>query len=118
MTDRISVRKVGRPRAHINDRQVLELAKIGCTMAEISAVVGTSVDTLERRFADIIKAGREMSKSRLRKAQWKLALSGNTSMLIFLGKIYLDQRNEISFASSEPEVRALLERWETSARKK
>jgi hypothetical protein len=108
----------GRPRANVDDRQVLELAKIGCTMAEIAAVVGTSVDTLERRFAETIRAGREMGRSSLRRAQWKLALSGNASMLMFLGKFYLGQKDELVFSSNEPDVRALLEHWEVSAKKK
>ena len=49
-----SVRNRGRkPRANVDKLQVMELAKIGCTMAEISTVIGTFVDTLERRFANV-----------------------------------------------------------------
>jgi len=112
---------VGRPVKHNLDvRQVLELAKIQCTMKEIAAVMGCSVDTLERNYADLIESGREHGKSSLRHAQWKKAIDeGNPSMLIWLGRFYLGQREEINInASSETEVKKLLENWEISAKKK
>jgi len=78
----------------IDEKVVLGLASIGCTMKEIGAVVGCSVDTLERRFADVIEKGRESGKSSLRRMQWKAAEKGNVSMLIWLGKQILGQRDK------------------------
>jgi hypothetical protein len=77
-----------------------------------------SVDTITRNYAEMIKEGREHGKSSLRRAQYKLALTGNAQMLIWLGRFYLGQKEEINFTSSEPDVRALLEKWEVSAKKK
>lgn len=64
-------------------------------MIEIAAVVGCSVDTLERRFADIIKDGQATGRSSLRRYQWEAAKKGNTAMLIWLGKQMLDQTDRL-----------------------
>lgn len=105
---------------HLIDPEIVrELASIQCTMGEIAAVVRCSVDTLERNFAEIIKSGREVGKESLRRAQWKKAVQeGNPALLIWLGRFYLQQREEMTFNSTEPEVRALLEKWNVVATKK
>jgi hypothetical protein len=84
---------VARKKMPIDPKIVEGLASIGCTMKEIAAVVGCSVDTLERRFPDLIKDGREKGKSSLRRWQWKNAEKGNTTMQIWLGKQLLGQRD-------------------------
>jgi hypothetical protein len=63
-------------------------------MIEIASVVGCSVDTLEKRFSDLIKKGRESGKASLRRQQWALAQKGDKTMLIWLGKQYLGQRDQ------------------------
>lgn len=83
----------GRPRKAINPHQVEKLAAIMCSHAEIAAVLDCSDDTLTRHFADAIKKGREQAGQSLKKAQFKLALGGNPTMLIWLGKQYLGQRD-------------------------
>ena len=77
---------------------VEQLASIGCTLEEIGAVVGVSSRTLIRRqkeekFHDAIDGGRRRGQRRLRTAQWAAAESGNVTMLIWLGKQMLGQRN-------------------------
>ena len=84
--------KIGRPLKQVDAKLVKDLASIFCTMDEMAAIVGVSVDTLERRYAEAIKRGRESAKSSLRRLQWKAAKKGNTSILIWLGKQYLGQR--------------------------
>ena len=108
----------GRPVLDLDERQIKELAKIQCTMTEIAAVMGCHVDTLRDRYSNVIEEGREIGKSSLRKAQWVGALGGNAALLMFLGKFYLGQREEITLTSNEGDVRRLLEQWEVTARKK
>lgn len=114
----MKARPVGRPKKELDVEQIRELAMIQCTDGEIAAVMRVSVDTITRNYAEMIKEGRENGKSSLRRAQYKLALTGNAQMLIWLGRFYLGQKEEINFTSSEPDVRALLEKWEVSAKKK
>jgi hypothetical protein len=94
-------KKNGRKLLKIDPRLVEKLAAIQCSHAEMAAVLGCSADTLERRFAAVIKKGRETGKSSLKRAQFKLALSGNPTMLIWLGKQYLGQadKQEVAHAA-------------------
>lgn len=81
-------------------------------MIEIAAVMGCSVDTLENRYSDVIKSGQASGKSSLRRMQYKKAMEGNATMLIWLGKHYLDQKDSVQVMNTtEPEVRKLLHQW-------
>lgn len=97
-------KKTGRPKLQIDGELVEKLAGIGCPNKEIASIVGCSVDTLDRHFADVITKGRENGKTRLRKKQIEVALAGNVTMLIFLGKNMLGQsdKQEISGPDGSP----------------
>ena len=84
---------MARPRKKIDPEKVRQLASIHCTMIEIAAVMDCSVDTLERRFADIVKTGKAQGAASLRRRQWQAAKEGNATMLIWLGKQLLGQRD-------------------------
>lgn len=78
----------------IDPEQVRKLAAIGCTHEEIASIVKCSVDTLTRRFLDDIEEGRNQGKSSLRRKQWEMAINGNVTMLVWLGKQYLGQTDK------------------------
>jgi hypothetical protein len=104
----------GRPRLELDVEQVRALAQIQCTYKEIAAVMRCSIDVIQNHYTDVIAEGREEGKSSLRRAQFKKALEGNSSMLIWLGKHYLDQHDEIKLSSTqEPEVRKLMNKIES-----
>lgn len=84
-------KKIGRPLADVDPATVEQLAAIDCSYAEMAAVLSCSEDTLLRRFADVIKRGRENGKASLKRKQFKLAMDGNATMLIWLGKQRLGQ---------------------------
>ena len=87
-------KKTGRPLKEVNEELVKSMASILCTMKEISSVVGVSVDTLEKRFTDVLRIGQEEGKCSLRRLQWKSAEAGNVNMQIWLGKQWLGQRDK------------------------
>ena len=60
---------------------------------EIASLLNIHPDTLSDRYKDIIEKGRENGKGNLRDLQLKAALNGNVTMLIWLGKQYLNQRD-------------------------
>jgi hypothetical protein len=89
---------MARPLLEIDEETVEKLAGIHCTMEEIAYVVGCSVDTLERRFAETIKAGKAKGRTSLRRHQWLSAEKGNVTMLIWLGKQLLGQTDKLVHA--------------------
>ena len=95
------VKKVGRPRKEIDEKQLQKLASMLCTMEEMDAFFDCSVDTLERNFAYTIKKGRNLGKMSLRRMQFEKAQSGNTTMLIWLGKQILGQKDRIETSEDE-----------------
>lgn len=86
---------MGRPKAKIDPHQVEQLSAIFCTPEEIAAVLGCSRDTLDRRFAKEIQAGKAKGRMSLRRAQYKVAVTKETpAMLIWLGKNNLGQKDK------------------------
>jgi len=78
------------------DMEKIEVfASIGCTLEEIAVVCECSERTLQRRASDAIRRGHERMKTSLRKWQYEKAKSGNTAMLIWLGKQFLGQRDRM-----------------------
>lgn len=93
-----------RPRVRIDEAQVEEMAAIGCTVAEIAGIVGCSPRTVERRAAAPVARGRARLNLSLRGKQVELAMGGNASMLIWLGKQLLGQRDKADATVREEEV--------------
>jgi predicted transcriptional regulator len=81
-------------KANIDAAQVEALSRIGCTQDEIAAVLKCTARTLRNRFSKEMKSGREQMKMSLRRWQYEKAKEGNVTMLIWLGKQYLDQRDK------------------------
>lgn len=93
----------GKPKIDIDFKLVIKLCNIFCTRDEITTIIGCSNDTLERRikadydgmtFAEFFDKHSADGKSSLRSAQMRLALKGNATMQIWLGKQHLDQREK------------------------
>jgi len=96
----------GRPKAQpkLTPEQVQGMAALGCTDSEIAVLAGVSERTLQRHFDTHIKEGRASLRHDLRKAQVDRAKSGSDTMLIWLGKQYLEQRDkqELTGKDGEP----------------
>ncbi len=71
---------------------IRRMASVMCTNEDIAFALGCCADTLERRYRDIIYAGKAEARASLRRKQWEVAESGNVTMLIWLGKQWLKQR--------------------------
>ena len=95
---------MARPRKKIDPQQVRDLARIGCSGDEIAAVLDCSRATIYRRFETLIKEGHEHMKASLRRQQYKGAMAGNATMLVWLGKQILGQKdkNELSGTNGGP----------------
>ncbi len=81
--------------------QIRALGKIQATVEEAASVLRVSLRTLQNFFTmhEDAKLAHEEGKSEgrasLRRAQFTLAVNGNPTMLIWLGKNMLDQREPV-----------------------
>ena len=85
--------KVCRPKLNIDGDKISKWISYGATVKEIADVGNCSEDHIHKVFRQNITKGKAERNIRLRKAQFELALSGNCSMLIWLGKQYLGQKD-------------------------
>lgn len=89
----------GRPLLILNDfglETIEKLASVFCTDEEIASFMGVTVETLlnnknKSSFLEYKKRGLERGKATLRRKQFELAMKGNCTMLIWLGRNYLGQ---------------------------
>lgn len=102
--------KRGQQPKEIDWAKVEQMALIQCTGEEIAAVLGVDYDTLQRackrehgmKFADYIKQKGAGGKMSLRRKQYTTAMDGNSTMLIWLGKNWLGQKDK-----SDDEINAM-----------
>ena len=87
----------------VTPEDVYNLASIGCSDSEIARWFDIAETTLKYNFSEIIAKGRDDVKMTLRRAQIRLALSGNAVMLIWLGKNMLGQSdNPVNSEANAP----------------
>lgn len=96
------------PRVEIDQTQFENLCKIHCTLIEIAGWFKCSEDTIEAwceytydmRFTDVYKNFSSEGKISLRRTQFRMAET-NCSMAIWLGKQYLDQKDNDNSAQHD-----------------
>ena len=93
--------KGGRPTARIDYETLAKLCQIHCTGEECASILEMDYDTLNNNlerdghigFTDYFKRKSASGKASLRRKQIAVALDGNPTMLIWMGKQQLDQRD-------------------------
>ena len=103
--------KVGRPRKTLTAEQIeaiKAMLSVGCSVEEVSSAMSVSRPVLYANFKTAIKNGMDNFKCSLKRSQAKKALDGSDTMLIWLGKQYLGQKDksaqEITAALAGPVV--------------
>lgn len=76
------------------EAKIEKLASYGLTNKEIAEALGYDENTLKRNFEIFLIKGKADLKQRLKRKQISVALGGNVSMLIWLGKQYLGQADK------------------------
>ena len=92
----------GRPRTRLNYKTLKPLCEILCTGEECAAIMEIDYEVLNNNlkadghggFKDYFKKYSSEGKSSLRRKQFLSALDGNVTMLIWLGKQHLDQKDK------------------------
>tara|TARA_B110000438_G_scaffold303605_1_gene365923 strand:- start:3036 stop:3452 length:417 start_codon:yes stop_codon:yes gene_type:complete len=99
--------QMSRPRKQIDGEQVRKLAALHCTVDEIADILECSRDTLYRHHKEELEKGRAEGKMRLRTMQFKSASNGSASMLIWLGKQMLGQKDQHEVIAVDEEEKRL-----------
>lgn len=88
--------KVGNKNAqkNIDGNDVYKLAQRFWSMTEIAGFLNCHPDTISNRFLEEYQKGRESGKGTLRDYQIQAVKKGNVTMMIWLGKQYLGQRDK------------------------
>nr|DAI34058.1 MAG TPA: putative terminase small subunit [Caudoviricetes sp.] len=105
---------MARPRKEIDQKQFENLCGLQCTLEEICCWFDVCSDTLEawckrtykRSFSEVFAQKRGAGKISLRRKQWQLA-EKSASMAIWLGKQYLNQRDNVDVTVSDAKGIAL-----------
>lgn len=102
----------GRPPKQINYKVLDNLCKIQCTEKEIEAILEMDYNTIQahiveeqgKSFSEYIQEKAMGGKRSLRRKQFELAMKGDRTMLVWLGKNYLNQadKHEISGSNGGP----------------
>jgi hypothetical protein len=95
-------RPVGRPRKKTDERQVYELAKLGCTQYEAASVLGIDHRTFKRRLQELVfceawEKGQAVGAVALRQLQWKHAKrpdGSGVAMTIHISKHLLGEHDK------------------------
>ena len=90
---------MARPKKVRNQKQFESLCAIQCTQEEICNVLEVSEKTLINwcqetygdSFSKVFRQKKELGRMSLRRKQWELAQSGNSTMQVWLGKNILKQ---------------------------
>ncbi len=97
-------KKDGYPPKEHDEELILKLSSILCTNKEIANICGCSEDTLERRYMHVLEKGRSNGRMSLRRRQYEIAMEGNPTILIWLGKNYLSQKEPKAVDESTAQV--------------
>lgn len=86
---------MARPKIKIDEVQLEKLAMMQCTTQEIASFFNCSVDTIDRRFADIIKKGRDMGNISMKRRLFGLVEKENLGAIIWWGKNYCGMSDKV-----------------------
>lgn len=73
---------------------VRDLAGILCTNDEICHILKMDREVLELKYTQVLRNARASGKSSIRRLQMRVAREGNAPMLMFLGRVLLNQRED------------------------
>lgn len=99
--------KPGPDPLQVDPAKMEALGRINCTHEEIAAVLGMSARTFRERLEEnpelrhILEKARDEGKASLRRVQWKAALSGDRTMMIWLGKNTLGQSDKMTQSGTQ-----------------
>lgn len=90
-------RLIEEPRhATFSHRAVQRMAQVGVPDAEIARILGIPVEQLTTEAEEALALGRTLGKVQLRLRQYAAAMSGDRTLLVWLGKQNLGQMDKVA----------------------
>ena len=98
----------GRPKKEIDFDELDQLCKIQCTQEEVASFFDVTVEVIAARvkekydmiFSEYYELKKGFGRVSLRRKQMQLAMSGDKTLLIWLGKQYLGQADKAEVKNS------------------
>ena len=95
-------KNAGRKKVELDMEALKKACMVGCTQEDCANILQVSVRTIERRlkddgwnnFDEFFKSHFDLTKQSLRHWQIQAARGGNVTMMIWLGKQFLSQRDK------------------------
>lgn len=84
----------GRKKLDIDGESVYKLGLIHCTIPEVAAVLGCSQATITGRFLGDLHRGHDEGQMSLKRRMHEKAMTGDTTMLIWLSKQRLGYKDK------------------------
>ena len=99
---------MARPLKKIPIQAIEIMAVNGFNDEQIAEACGCDARLIRRRFGSTLREKRQEMRQKLRAKQIEEAMKGNTAMLIWLGKQYLDQSDKTeNLLTSIPAIRPI-----------
>jgi DNA-binding CsgD family transcriptional regulator len=98
----------GRPRLKIDRYTVYRMARRGATNSEIAIVLDVSPDTLVKYCSELLRKARARRDMGLRAKQVEMAMRGNPTMAIWMGKQLLGQKDKTDITSDDRPIVQML----------
>jgi hypothetical protein len=97
---------MARPQFEIDWTAVERYAVLQYTQEDIAKLIGVSLRrlTADKKFSPIYKKAHQFGKNSIRAKQYEVAMKGNTTMLIWLGKQYLGQTDQPDFNKEREQI--------------
>lgn len=85
---------LGRPRKTLDPEVIARFIGKGFTVEYVARLMDVCVDTLYGNYSDALKKGYAFREGCLQAKQFKDAMKGNATLLIWLGKQWLNQTDK------------------------
>lgn len=113
-------KKTGKPRIDFDWKVLDSILQFGATLIDCSEMLKVSEDTIQKRIRELHDLkfseyrNRKMSRMRVRllQRQFDSAMSGNTALLIWLGKQHLGQSDKLDTSLDTSQIQINISKGE------
>ena len=99
---------MGRPKKELNEDDIYEMAKEGCSVDDIAVEMGCSDQLIYNRYYDVFKEGQAAGRRAIHRKQFEKAMEGDAGMLRWLGSNRLGQSDKVHQTNGVQEIEVII----------